>query len=213
MLAYEKEVLGLYVTKNPLSEHADMISVYSTMNTSHLKDAASGKQIIIGGMVQKIRSIITRNGRRAGAKMAVFTLADLQGSCEVVMWPDCLAVFGGMLTVDKILFVRGKVDLTKEMPQIICEELIDLEHAATKIAANRSINILIEEAAVTKEKIASLKHICAAHHGRSPVYITIKTITGVKVKTMAGKRLSVNPTTDFCRQMENLVGTENFQLR
>ncbi|MCE5341065.1 MAG: DNA polymerase III subunit alpha [Planctomycetaceae bacterium] len=213
MLTYEKEVLGLYVTKNPLSEHADMISVYSTMNTSHLKNDSSGKPAIIGGMVQKIRSIITRNGRNAGAKMAVFTLADLQGSCEVVMWSDCFAVFGGMLTVDRILFVRGKVDLTRETPQIICEELIDLEHAPTKIAANRSVSILIEEIAATKEKIASLKHICAAHRGRSPVYITIKTISGVKVKTMAGKSLSVNPTTDFCRQMENLVGTENFQLR
>jgi len=213
MLTYEKEVLGLYVTKNPLSEHADMISVYSTMNTSHLKDCTSGKPVIIGGMVQKIRSIVTRNGRNAGAKMAVFTLVDLQGSCEVVMWSDCFAVFGGMLAVDKILFVRGKVDTTRETPQIICEELIDLEHAATKIAANRSVNILLEEIAATKEKIASLKHLCSVHRGRSPVYITIKTISGVKVKTQAGKSLSVNPTTDFCRQMENLVGTENFQLR
>ncbi|HBG26750.1 MAG: DNA polymerase III subunit alpha [Planctomycetes bacterium GWF2_41_51] len=216
MLAFEKDVLGLYVTKNPLSEHADTISVYSTLNTSQLKDensSNSGKPVIIGGMVQKIRSIITRNGRNAGAKMAVFTLTDLQGGCEVVMWSDCFAVFGGMLTVDKILFVKGKIDLTRETPQIICEELIDIEHAATKIAANRRIDILIEEAAVTKDKIASLKNICAAHRGRSPVYITIKTISGVKVKTMVGKSLAVNPTTDFCRQMENLVGSQNFQLR
>ena len=213
MLAYEKEVLGLFVTKNPLSEHADTISVYSTMNTSQLKDDNSGKPIFIGGMVQKVRSIITRNGRNAGAKMAVFTLADLQGSCEVVMWSDSFAVFGQMLTVDKILFVKGKVDLTRETPQIICEELIDIEHAATKIAANRSVNILLEEALATREKISSLKSICAAHRGRSPVYITIKTMTGVKVKTMAGKNLNVNPSTDFCRQMENLIGTENFQLR
>jgi len=212
MLAYEKEVLGLYVTKNPLSEQADIISVYSTSNTSKLKDETSGKPIIIGGMVQKIRSIITRNGRNAGAKMAVFTLADLQGNCEVVMWSDSFAVFGGMLTVDKILFVKGKIDLTRETPQIICEELIDLEHAATKLAANRSVNILLDESKATREKIASLKSICAAHRGKSPVYITIKTIAGVKVKTMAGKSLAVNPTTDFCRQMENLVGTDNFQL-
>ena len=213
MLTYEKEVLGLYVTKNPLSEHADTISVYSTLNTSQMKEETSGKQVIMGGMVEKIRTIITRNGRNAGAKMAVFTLTDLQGNCEVVMWSDCFAVFGGMLAVDRILFVRGKVDLTRETPQIICEELIDIEHAPAKIAANRSVNILIDEAAATKDKIASLKHICAAHRGRSPVYITIKTMTGVKVKTQAGKSLAVNPTTDFCRQMENLVGSHNFSLR
>jgi DNA polymerase III alpha subunit len=178
-----------------------------------MKEETSGKVVVMGGMVEKIRTIITRNGRNAGAKMAVFTLTDLQGSCEVVMWSDCFAVFGGMLIVDKILFVRGKVDLTRETPQIICEELIDLDHAPAKIAANRSVNILIDEAAATKDKIATLKHICAAHRGRSPVYITIKTMTGVKVKTQAGKSLAVNPTTDFCRQMENLVGSHNFSLR
>jgi len=213
MLTYEKEVLGLYVTKNPLSEKADMISVYSTANTSQLRDETNGKTIIIGGMVQKVRSIITKNGRNAGSKMAVFTLMDLQGSCEVVMWSDCFAVFGQMLAVDKILFVKGKVDLTRETPQIICEELIDLEHAATKIAANRSVNILLSEIETTGEKIASLKKICEAHRGKSPVYITIRTTTGMKVKAQAGKNLMVNPTADFCRQMENLVGTANFSLR
>ncbi|PKL46454.1 MAG: DNA polymerase III subunit alpha [Planctomycetes bacterium HGW-Planctomycetes-1] len=212
MLAYEKEVLGLYVTKNPLSEHADMISVYSTWNTSQLKEDTTGGTIIIGGMVQKVRSIVTRNGRNAGAKMAVFTLADLQGSCEVVMWSDCYAVFGEILAVDKILFVKGRVDLTRETPQIICDELIDIEHAAMKLAANRSVNILLEEAQATKEKIARLKSICSAHRGKSPVYITVKTNTGVKVKTMAGRNLNVNPSTDFCRQMEQLLGASNFQL-
>jgi DNA polymerase III alpha subunit len=105
------------------------------------------------------------------------------------------------------------VDLTRETPQIICEELIDLEHAPTKISANRSVNIWIDEAAVTKEKIASLKSICAAHRGRSQVYVTIKTMTGVKVKTMVGKSLAVNPTTEFRRQMQELVGTDNFSVR
>jgi len=210
MLAYEKEVLGLYVTKNPLSKHADTISVYGTANTSELTEDKAGQMVIIGGMVQKIRNIVTRNGRNAGAKMAVFTLQDLQGSCEVVMWSDCYARFGNALEVDQVLFVKGKLDFTREMPQIICDELIDLERAADKLAA--SVNILLEEAQATKEKIARLKSICSAHRGKSPVYITVKTNTGFKVKTMAGRNLNVNPSTDFCRQMEQLLGANNFQL-
>ena len=117
-----------------------------------------------------------------------------------------------MLEVDRILFVKGRIDLTRETPQIICEELIDIENAATKLAVNTKVNILLDEAEATKEKIASLKSICSAHRGKSPVYITVKTITGIKVKTMASRNLAVNPSTDFCRQMENLVGTNNFQL-
>jgi DNA polymerase-3 subunit alpha len=161
-------------------------------------------------MVQKIRNIVTRNGRNAGAKMAVFTIVDLQGQCEVVMWSDCFAVFGGMLAVDKVLFVKGRLDLTRETPQIICEELIELEHAGAKLAAN--INILLNEIEITKEKIAHIKTICSAHKGKSPVYLTIKTNAGVTVKAAAGRGLAVNPSTDFCRQMEYLVGVKNFRM-
>jgi DNA polymerase-3 subunit alpha len=210
MLAYEKEVLGLYVTKNPLSRHADTIGVYSTANTSELSEEKAGQTVVIGGMVQKIRNIVTRNGRNAGAKMAVFTIADLQGTCEVVMWSDCFAVFGQMLAVDKVLFVKGRLDLTREAPQIICDELIELEHAGAKLAAN--INILLNEVEITKEKIAHIKSICSAHRGKSPVYITVKSNAGLTVKAAAGKGLAVNPSTDFCRQMEYLVGVKNFQM-
>jgi DNA polymerase-3 subunit alpha len=211
MLAYEKEVLGLYVTKNPLSKHADTISVYGTANTSELTEEKEGQVIIIGGMVQKIRNIITRNGRNAGAKMAVFTLEDLQGNCEVVMWSDCFARFGHTLAVDQVLFVKGRLDFTREMPQIICDELIDISAAGAKLAAN--INILLSEAEITKEKIVSIKSICSAHHGKSPVYVTVRTNKGVSVRTAVGKTLTVNPSADFCRQMEQLVGKNNLQLR
>jgi DNA polymerase-3 subunit alpha len=210
MLAYEKEVLGLYVTKNPLSKHADTISVYSTANASELTEDRAGQTVIIGGMVQKIRNIVTRNGRNAGSKMAVFTLDDLQGSCEVVMWSDCYARFGDVLKVDNVLFVKGRLDFTRETPQIICDELIELDRASLKLAAN--INILLSEAEITKEKIAQIKSICSNHRGKSPVYVTVKTNQGLTVKTAVGKALAVNPSTDFCRQMENLVGVQNFQL-
>lgn len=210
MLAYEKEVLGLFVTKNPLSKHADTISVYSTVNTSEFKEENAGQIVVIGGMVQKVRNIVTRNGRNVGAKMAVFTLEDLQGSCEVVMWSDCFAVFGALLEVDNVLFVKGRLDFTRETPQIICEELIDIEHAGSRLAAN--INILLNEAEITNEKVAHIKSICSAHKGKSPVYITVRTKGGLTVKAAAGKNLSVNPSTDFCYQMENLVGAKNFQL-
>jgi len=88
MLAYEKQVLGFYVTSNPLSHHAEEINDYSTMNTAHLAKSTGEKQVVIGGMVTRIRYNITRNGRNAGAKMAVFVLEDLQGTCEVVLFPD-----------------------------------------------------------------------------------------------------------------------------
>ncbi|MEK7995494.1 MAG: OB-fold nucleic acid binding domain-containing protein, partial [Planctomycetota bacterium] len=135
MLAYEKEVLGFYVTSNPLSHHAEIISIYSTHNSSELTETNGEKQIVIGGMITKVRYNLTKTGRNAGSKMAVFTLQDLQGQIEVVLFPEVLNRYGDMLVPDTVLFVRGKADYRREKPNVIAEELIALEGVRERLAA------------------------------------------------------------------------------
>jgi len=209
MLAYEKQVLGFYVTSNPLSHHAEMINLYSTLNTSQLTEFSQDRQIVIGGMITKIRFNLTKTGRNAGSKMAVFTLEDLQGQVEVVMFPDVLNGFSHSLKADTVVFVKGKLDYRREKPNILAVELIPLDEVREKLAAKVSIRLDAKD--VTKEKVATIKSICRSHRGKSPVYVAIRTDKG-KVYAAADKELSVNPDLDFCRKMRQLVGPENFQL-
>ncbi len=209
MLTYEKQVLGFYVTSNPLSKHAETISFYSTTDSSRLIDCSEGQDIVMGGMVAKIRYSVTKNGRNAGSKMAVFVLEDLQGTAEVVLFPDALEKNSGLLAVDKIIFVRGRVDCRRQVPNIIAEELIELEAASEKIGAK--VNIKLDAKEITKEKVARIKTICSTHKGRSPVYVTVTTTKG-KVSAVASRNYNVRPNAEFCRQMEQLVGPDNFEL-
>ena len=209
MLAYEKEVLGFYVTSNPLSHHAETINVYSTHNSSELTETNGEKQVVIGGMITKIRYNLTKTGRNAGSKMAVFTLQDLQGQIEVVLFPEVLNRYGDMLVPDTVLFVRGKADYRREKPNVIAEEIIALEGVRERLAAK--VKIGLDAGQVTKEKVAMIKSICQHHKGRSPVYVAVRTGKG-KVYAAADKELSVNPDLEFCRKMRQLVGDENFQL-
>jgi DNA polymerase-3 subunit alpha len=209
MLVYEKQVLGFYVTSNPLSHHAEMIDIYSTHNSSQLEGAAQDRQIVIGGMVTKIRYNLTKTGRNAGSKMAVFALEDLQGQVEVVMFPDVLNKFSKTLVQDTVVFVKGKLDYRREKPNIIAVELITLEEVREKLAAK--VTIRLDAGDVTKEKVAEIRSICEHHRGKSPVYVAVRTDRG-KVYAAVDKSLSVNPDVEFCRKMKQLVGEENFQL-
>jgi DNA polymerase-3 subunit alpha len=209
MLAYEKEVLGFYVTSNPLSHHAETINLYSTLNTSQLADCTQDKQIIIGGLISKIRYHITQKGRNAGSKMAVFTLEDLQGQVEAVLFPDVLNSFAELLVKEAIVFVKGKLDYRREKPNIIAVELISLDEVREKLAAK--VRIRLDAKDVTKEKVAAIKSICQHHRGQSPVYVAVRTNKG-RVYATADRQLSVNPDLEFCRKMRQLVGDENFQL-
>jgi DNA polymerase-3 subunit alpha len=209
MLAYEKQVLGFYVTSNPLSHHAETINLYSTLNTSQLNDYTQDRQIVIGGIISKIRFHITQKGRNAGSKLAVFVLEDLQGSVEVVLFPDVLSKFGNLLIKDAVVFAKGKLDFRRERPNILAVELITIDDIREKLAAKVKIRLNAED--ITTEKIAAIKSICRHHRGQSPLYIAIKTNKG-RVYAAADRQLSVNPDLEFCREIRQLVGPENFQL-
>jgi len=176
MLSYEKECLGLYVTKNPLSEHADTISVYSTANTSQLKEETSGNRLIIGGMIQKFEVSLPatadkRRGENGGVYAGGFTEP---ANCDVVGL--LCSVRRCWRSIKFCLSRQNRPD--KKTPQIICEELIDIGQAAAKLAVNTKVISCSMKWRRQKKKIASLKSICSAHRGKSPVYITVKTITG-----------------------------------
>jgi len=209
MLVFEKQVLGFYVTSNPLSHYAEVISLYSTLNTSQLAHTASDRDVVIGGMIAGIRYHITKKGRNAGSKMAVFVLEDLQGQVEVVMFPETLSKFAHLLESDKVVFVKGKIDRRREKPNIFASELITPDEVTEKLAA--TVRIKLNAQGITKHKIAEIKNVCQHYRGPSALYLTVTTEKGT-VHAKADKLLSVNPNAQFCRKITQLVGSDNLQL-
>ncbi|MFH1615713.1 MAG: DNA polymerase III subunit alpha [Planctomycetota bacterium] len=209
MLNYEKDVLGFYITRNPLSRHAETIGAYSSVNTGQLDASLEGREIVIGGMIKNIRNIVTRNGRNAGAKMAVAVLEDLQGTVEVVFFPDALEENSEQLLIDNIVFIRGKVDCRREVPNIIAGKILPLEDAEEKLTAEVHINLTAAD--ITTEKVNRIKSICMSHRGNSPVYVSLRTEKG-RVSMVAGDGFHVKPDVEFCRKMRQLVGVGNFDF-
>ena len=209
MLTYEKQVLGFYVTSNPLSQHAEIIDIYSTHNSSQLADASPDREIVIGGMIGKIRYNLTKNGKNAGAKMAVFALEDLQGQVEVVLFPRKLSKYAELVVEDTVIFVRGNVDFRRERPNVLASELITLDAAQERIGGR--VRISLEADDVTEDRVMQIKTLCEHHRGTSPLYVAVCTDKG-KVFATADKSLCVNPNLEFCRKIKRLVGAGNFQL-
>jgi len=209
MLMYEKEVLGFYVTSNPLSHCAETINIFSNINTAQIAETSQEREVTIGGLVTKIRFNMTKTGKNAGSKMAVFTLLDLQGQVEVVIFPNTLNQFAKLLANDKIIFVKGRLDFRREKPNVIASEIIALDEAMDKLAGKVRINLDAKD--ITKEKVAEIKTICQHHRGRSAVYVAIRTDKG-KVFASADRGLCVKPDPEFCRKIRNLLGHENLQL-
>lgn len=126
------------------------------------------------------------------------------------MFPRVLGDFGDVLEVDKILFVRGKVDCRREHPNIICRELITLEQASEKLAARVWVNLTSDD--ITDEKMAQIRQLCQRYRGKSPIHMSLETKGGYRIQAIADKRLSVRADEEFYRRLEKLVGPGKVQL-
>jgi len=84
MLAWEKELLGVYVSEHPFSAVASALASHVTAVCSEVTAEMSGRELVLAGLVTGSRPLFTRDGR---AFLAA-ELEDLSGSLEVTVWPD-----------------------------------------------------------------------------------------------------------------------------
>src|SRR6185503_1106807 len=84
LLAFEKDVLGCYVTSNPLLRYEEILRTLSSATVDRMPDLQDGTEVTIGGMISGLRAMIQKTGKNAGQKYVMFKFADLTGSCEAV---------------------------------------------------------------------------------------------------------------------------------
>src|SRR6185503_8448951 len=83
-LAYEKELLGFYVTGHPLERYRKELKSYSTIHTNTAIKKREGEEVVIGGLVNKLKYTQTKKNNE---KMAIITIEDLEGSIEALVFP------------------------------------------------------------------------------------------------------------------------------
>jgi DNA polymerase-3 subunit alpha len=106
-LTLEKEVLGFYVSSHPLDAWKNWSSAFITANTASAKTMAKDVRVVLAGLVAGVRTLIVKNGRSAGQKMAALTVEDQAGTIPCVMFSDAYTKFGHLAEADKIVFILG----------------------------------------------------------------------------------------------------------
>lgn len=126
LLAFEKEVLGVYVSGHPLEEYEEKWRKnISAVSTDFIYDEeageiklADGAHVMIGGMITDKTVKFTKNNKT----MAFLTIEDLYGTTEVIVFPRDFEKYRGLLTDDAKVFVRGRVSAEEEKNgKLICE--------------------------------------------------------------------------------------------
>ena len=127
-LAFEKEVLGVYISGHPLEEYeqswrknisAVTSDFYPDEETGQPKVPDGSKQIV-GGMITEKTIKYTRNNK----VMAFLTLEDLVGTVEIVVFPRDYENNAHMMEEDSKVFIQGRVSAEDDKPsKLICEKI------------------------------------------------------------------------------------------
>ena len=120
MLAWEKELIGTYVSTHPMQSVLDRLSHLTIVPSSHLRDMA-GQKVIVAGVVTYVRPHITRKGDA----MAFVALEDPFGTMEVIVFPRLWKQVQDLVVPEKVLVVWGRVDGESREPRLIADRIRD----------------------------------------------------------------------------------------
>lgn len=211
LLSYEKQTLGFYITSHPLAQHEELLRRYTTADTQKLSNLNDGNEVIIGGLIEKIKTITTRprnniegsNGQ-VNNKMAIVTLEDLNGKVELVIFPSNYERLKEYLQPERIVFVKGKVDRRRESPSICVDEILPIEKASELLSSECTIKL--STIAINQEKIDKLYDIIREHPGNCRIIFHIRTPEGHTVLIRPADRFRVRASKEFIAKVDDLLG-------
>jgi DNA polymerase-3 subunit alpha len=202
LLAYEKEVLGFYITGHPLARFARQLRLYATATTQTLGGYRDGDKVSLGGMVFKVRLQTTRKGER----MAFVTLEDVQGQVDVIVFPEVYKEYGASLEVDQAVLVRGTVDWDEDSAKIIADRIVPLAEASSRLTPQ--VHISLQTLGLTRDLLGQLRAVLEAAPGPSSVYLHLLFPDAREVVLLPDERFQVVPSEGLVQEIETLFGQE-----
>ena len=137
-LAFEKEVLGIYVSGHPLEEYADLWKRHATKRAADfiLQEetgaplVTDGTRATIGGLIAEKKIKYTKNDK----VMAFLTIEDLTGSVETIVFPKTYEQYGEFLKEDGKVFIEGRISVEEERDaKLICEKITPFDRIPKKL--------------------------------------------------------------------------------
>jgi DNA polymerase-3 subunit alpha len=196
-LAFEKEMLGLYVSDHPLMGAEASLRKKTECTIAELEGVGDGELRTIGGLVTNLQ----RKWTKKGDLMAVFILEDLQSSIEVMVFPKTMQSYGHLLEDDAVVIIKGRVDMREDQPKLM---VTDLERFEPISDGAPPVRINLTPNAMSESMLAQLKGLLAEHPGESQVFLHLGT---TKVLRLPGD-FNVDSSNGLVAELRVLLGPD-----
>ena len=173
-LAFEKEVLGFYMTSHPLTEFADQLGQYTSQKVIELRDLGDGKDVLIGGMIgvdqagddeeaqpqrpQPVRQLRSRRPQRHR---------------PLHLWPEDYARLGEIIKPEAVVLVKGRIDARGREPNIIANKIYTMAEAEKEFT--KQVIVKFRRGYHTEQDMKRTRDVLARYPGKTPVMLFLDT--------------------------------------
>ncbi|GGO99966.1 DNA polymerase III subunit alpha [Actinomyces gaoshouyii] len=200
-LAYERDMLGLYVSDHPLLGIEPLLAKLSDTEISELvedDERPDGAMVTIAGLITGL----TRKTTKQGNLWAIAQVEDLGGSIEALFFPSTYQTVSTMLAPDTVVTIRGKLTRRDGAVSLYAQELTLPDISS---ATHEAVTLTLPTNRCTGPLVEKLRDLLQRHPGASVVRLNL-TSPGREVRTQLAPSLRVEASQAFYSDVKALLG-------
>jgi DNA polymerase-3 subunit alpha len=206
LLAFERDMLGLYVSDHPLLGMEHVIKANSDCTIGQLiadTDRPDGTTVRLCGLVTSV----VRRVSRKGDTWATVTIEDLEGSVDINVFPGAYQSAAPSLLQDSIVVVRARMRRSDGEGVDVSALDVTVPKMAVAAATGQPLVVSLPVARCTGETIASFKQVLGGHPGRTPVHLRLIGPEDVKVMKLDDS-LRIDHSSALVADLKELLGPQ-----
>ncbi|MEV6525536.1 DNA polymerase III subunit alpha [Longispora sp. NPDC051575] len=203
LLAFERDMLGLYVSDHPLAGAERILKANSEQSIVEVidEDVNDRMPVTIAGMISGVQRRITKQG----ASWAIVMLEDLDASVEVLFFPKTYELLSHHLAEDIVVTVKGHVNKRDQAISVVGSDMLILEVSEADLAANPPVVLNSTWDKIVEPTVHELKRIILGHRGDCMVHLRLRSRSGDTLLAL-GADLKVRNDVAFRSEIKTLLG-------
>ncbi len=187
-LAYEKELLGFYVSGHPLNPHLGTLKHYATHQVTDLSELPDRTISRVGGLVSIVKRAISK---KTDKPYCTATVEDMTGQVTVLCVGDNYEIFNEQFELNKPLMVIGEVNNSEDVPKIFPVDVFPLDDAPRKFTLQ--VHLRLKTEALRPDAMDGVRELAEAHPGKIPLFLCLRQPGGASVFVEADECFNVAP--------------------
>ena len=213
-LAFEREMLGLYVSSHPLDGAEALLERSRDYSIADLHDGAGGPgSARIAGIITSVTKKVTKKGD----VWALVGIEDHDAAIEVACFPQTYQLYAPVLLPDAVVSVSGKIRKSEASDgsttvSFSAEQMEVLDVTTARNGALPPVVLSIREDRITAEITEELKRILQAHPGKAPVHMSVTRPGRTGRMLLNLTSFNVEPGSSFMADVKSLLGPSSVSL-